>query len=290
MQPVTIKLFLVNGSPIGLRTAELSNWSGKAIAGPRSGLEELLERPELANPGVYMLSGEDAESGSSLIYIGESENVCKRLRQHIRTEEKDYWTHTHIFVSKDENLTKSHIRYIEGRMIEKAENSKQVKVMNSAASGASLPEADRADMDVFIERMIQLLPVLGIHYFTTPATSTDKQSSFNKNKRQLQQLYYSGKGIKATGMRSEGGFTVFTGSEAVRNITNSCPKPAQNYRTKLIEQGILVDIGNCYGFTQDYEFLSPSAASDVVAGGSTSGMLHWKDKQGRSLKDVEREE
>ena len=79
MQSATIKIFLATGSPNGLRTAELSNWSGKAIAGPRTQMSELLGRKELDGPGIYILQGEDAESTEKAVYVGEAENVAKRV-------------------------------------------------------------------------------------------------------------------------------------------------------------------------------------------------------------------
>jgi hypothetical protein len=120
MPSATIKLFLVHGDPKRLRTAELSNWTGKAIAGPRSELDGLLGRDEAAKPGVYFLSGIDSESGKSTVYVGEAENIRGRLRGHL---DKDFWNHVVFFVSKDENLTKAHIRYLEGRLIEQARST-----------------------------------------------------------------------------------------------------------------------------------------------------------------------
>lgn len=35
-QSATVRIFLVKGSPTSIRTAEISNWTGKAVAGPRS--------------------------------------------------------------------------------------------------------------------------------------------------------------------------------------------------------------------------------------------------------------
>ena len=59
MPPATIKLFLPRGDAKSLRTAEISNWTGKAIAAPRTELEDLLQREELDRTGVYILSGND---------------------------------------------------------------------------------------------------------------------------------------------------------------------------------------------------------------------------------------
>jgi hypothetical protein len=127
MSSATIKLFLVHGDPKRLRTAELSNWTGKAIAGPRSELDGVLAREEAAKPGVYFLSGVDSESGKSAVYVGEAESIRDRLRGHL---DKDFWNHVVFFVSKDENLTKAHIRYLEGRLIEQARSVGRAMVMN----------------------------------------------------------------------------------------------------------------------------------------------------------------
>lgn len=111
---MTIKLFLVHGDSDGIRTAEISNWSGKAVAGPRSEIGNFLKREEISSPGVYFLAGVDPETDQPSLYIGEAENVRKRIRQH---QSKDDWSQVIAFNSKDENLTKSHIRYLEGELI-----------------------------------------------------------------------------------------------------------------------------------------------------------------------------
>ena len=85
--------------------------SGKAIAAPRTELDELLQREELDKAGVYILSGADPHSGLPLAYIGEAEVIRERLKQH---KSKDFWISAIVFVSKDENLTKAHVRYLAG--------------------------------------------------------------------------------------------------------------------------------------------------------------------------------
>ena len=200
MKAATIKLFLVHGRPNGLRTAELSNWSGKAVAAPRTEISELLKREELLNPGFYLLTGVDPDSGDRAIYIGEAENVANRLKGHAS---KDFWNAVTVFVSKDENLTKAHIRYLEGALIERADSNSSSVVMNSMSSGARLPESDAAEMDVFLEKCLQLLPVLGVSDFNE---RIDQVSDSNDL------LYCKIKGLTATGKRTANGFLVFAGS------------------------------------------------------------------------------
>ncbi len=96
---------------------------------------------------MYLLTGTDPESGKPAIYIGEAECIKDRVKAHLA---KDFWNQILYFVSKDENLTKSHIRYLEGRLLEQALRAKRCIVKNGQSSGAKLPESDRADMEVFL--------------------------------------------------------------------------------------------------------------------------------------------
>ena len=63
MPGATIKIFLVHGDPKRLRTAELSNWTGKAVAGPRSEFDDVIAREESGSAGVYFLTGNEPETG-----------------------------------------------------------------------------------------------------------------------------------------------------------------------------------------------------------------------------------
>lgn len=279
MASATIKLFLVHGDAKRVRTAELSNWTGKAVAGPRSELDGVLARDEAAKPGVYLLSGTDSESGKPAVYVGEAESIRDRLRGHL---DKDYWNHVFFFISKDENLTKAHVRYLEGRLIEQASSAGRALVMNEQSGGSKLPESDREDMEIFLERIHQLMPVLGADALlpigSTPAGHVEKHI-----------LVCEIKGLRATGHLTPTGFVVLKGSQAVLEERAS----AQRYpytvasRRRLIEDGTLVKDGEHWKFTRDSEFTSPSAAATVVHGGSANGLLAWKNNDGRTLKELE---
>jgi len=72
MTSATIKLFLPRGDAKSLRTAEISNWTSKAVAAPRTELDELLAREELDKAGVYILIGSDPLTNAPRAYIGEA--------------------------------------------------------------------------------------------------------------------------------------------------------------------------------------------------------------------------
>ena len=274
MKPATIKIFLVNGNPESIRTAELSNWTGKAIAGPRSELADLLKREELVKPGVYFLTGVDPALDQPSIYIGEAESVKKRLSQH---QQKDDWSQVVAFVSKDENLTKAHIRYLEGALITLANKAGRAKILNNASSGAKLPESDKADMDVYLDKLIQLLPVMGIELFKLIEAPPPNDEAV---------LYCRIKGLVATGNRSSGGFIVYKGSRAVLTHRASATT-SKRRREGLMKNGVLVPEGDCLVFSRDYEFGSPGQAASSVRGGGTNGLTSWENSKGDCLRDLE---
>jgi len=279
MPAATIKIFLVHGNPKLLRTAELSNWSGKAVAGPRSELEGVLARTETEQSGVYLLTGIDPESGTPAVYVGEAECIKDRVKAHL---DKDFWNQVVFFVSKDENLTKSHIRYLEGSLISQARSANRALVTNGQSSGAKLPEADREDMEVFLEKVNQLLPVLGVELFV----AVSAKGTGGRKSREV--LYCEIKGLKASGYPVPNGFLILKGSEAVhaeRPSVEKWPWP-RNMRQKLVKEGALVDKKDRLVFSDDTEFSSPSAAA-VIHGGHANGLTAWKNAKGQTLKDME---
>jgi len=273
-EPLSIKIFLSKGSSSSLRTAEISNWSGKAIACSRKELDELARREEASRPGVYFLIGNDPESDEPVAYIGEAEEVGKRLKQHIS---KEYWNQVVAFVSKDENLTKAHIKYLEGKLIDIGARAGKGIIQNSQNSGARLPESDQAEMDIFLDRMLKLLPVLGTSLFTVPS---------EVNKSIDERLVCKTKGLVAYGNRTENGFIVYKGSKAVLEERKSAYR-VRKRRSVLIDKGVLVEDGDHYIFDKDYEFTSPSLAAATICGGATNGLTKWRTKEGKTLKEVE---
>ena len=286
-ETATIKIFLRYGDPKRLRIAEISNWTGKAIAAPRSDLDELLLREELQNPGVYFLLGTSIQDGESLVYIGEAETISSRLKQH---KEKEFWNSAIIFVSKDENLTKSHIRYLEGKLIETSQKIGRYKIENAQSSGSKLPEADLNEMEIFLEKISQLLPILGTDLLT-PYIAKPILKLINNEETEVEAtediLYLVTKGLSALGMRSPNGFVVFKGSKAVSNFRESAANWVLKLTNELVSNKTLFNTGSFYEFTKDAEFASPSAAAAVIVGGNANGLTLWKNNKGIALKVIE---
>jgi len=276
----TIKIFLIDGEPNGLKTAELSNWVGQAIVIPRNKLKEIKHRSECIKPAVYFLIGKDSEEALlPTTYIGEAENLWSRLFTH--DSSKDFWQTAIAFVSKDNNLTKAHVRYLESRCLTIANQIKRFNLENSTeASLPTLSEADTAEMEEFLDNLKLLLSALGYPIL---------QEVVSKEQKNVSDPLFTckGKGAIATGRMTNDGFVVYKDSTATSDISKAVIERNQKVIEKLLANNYLEKgSNNLYVFTKDYVFNSPSAASDIILGNSTSGWKKWKAESGKTLETV----
>lgn len=284
----TIRIYLVDGEPTGIRTVELSNWSGKALVGQRSQLATLAKRPEAKRTGVYMLVGPDpVHIGRDRLYIGEGDNVLDRLIAHDRDTSKDFWTQVVLFISKDENLTKAHVRYLERALIDLAKVAARVPLANANHPDTRLlPEPDIADMTYFLDQIQLLLPVLGFT-FLQPVPTAEQLLQAQEGDSVSPLFVMSPVGTAATAREFQGDFIVLKGSTARKEGVASWTAYRQ-LRDQLVQEGQLVPTADdrYYVFQQDVAFKSPSAAAAVVFGGNQNGQLVWKVKDtGQTYKD-----
>lgn len=282
--PFSLRIFVADGDPDGLRIVEKSNWIGKALVFPRALLPQVKTRPELAQTGVYLLLGPRSDGEGDKLYVGEGDPIRHRLESHYA--QKDFWTRAIGFTTATAGqLNKAHVQFLESRLIALARAAKRTPLDNAnQPAEPSLSEADRADMEVFLGHMLGMLPVLGVHAFEqAPKAPAAKEGPV---------LTCKGKGVLATGYEASQGFVVRAGSQATATVNPSFTKMAgpSELRADLLKNGVLVTEGNVLKFTQDYVFSAPSAASDIVLGGSTNGRLSWKDSNGRTLKELQEAE
>lgn len=277
----TIKIFLIDGDPNGRMTCELSNWTGKAYKIPRNKIKDCKDREDVFNTGVYLLFGKD-QDGKELVYIGEAENVLNRLNQHLA--QKDFWNESIVFVSKDENLNKAHIKYLENRLYEITTNVDRYKLENSnTPTQSSISESDRAEMEEYIENIKLLVNTLGHKVFEQKREIQTKKKS---------NVFYinAARGANAKGEPNSDGFLVFKGSRTSKNTVPSLSKSFINLRQNLIEKGILIEFPEYYEFSEDYIFTSPSLAAATVMGRNANGLTEWKLHNGTTLKEYENPE
>lgn len=289
-----VRLFLVDGTPTGLIAAEIMNWTGHVLAGSRSGLENFLKRPELNRTGIYLLLGQNPEdSDSSIVYIGESDTVRERLRLHNKDESKNYWERTCVITSKDSNITKAHARYLEARLIQIVKDLGHSNLGNVATPDpVNLPEADKSDMEFFIEQIQLILPVLGFDFLRSdPSISPiDRDPSKDTttggtDESPLFEIATRDYGIMASARESNGEFVVLKGSFARakwQDDKTTASSPGKKHG-RLIREGKLSavddsDSSELLQFTSDVPFKTPSGASSVIWARHDNGRKSWRVK------------
>lgn len=310
----TLRLFLVDGSSNGIVIAEIINWSGQVIRFPRGRLGEFLTRKESNRTGVYLLSGDDAEvPGRLRVYVGETDNLGMRIKQHANDQDKGFWDYACTISSKDFNLTKSHALFLESKIIDRASYADRVTLENTQQSlYENIPESDLSDMSYFFDQLSVVLPALGYELFSPRALDTTQSIAVSTNNTSvldfdakaierrspleprtgpdaIQVILRDAKfGIEAKGLESNGEILVVSGSQA-RGENESEVNVYRSLRERLIKEGKLATTEDprVLVFKTDVLFNSPSAASAVILDRNDNGRNSWRAvESNRTLNDV----
>lgn len=300
-KPRSINIFLLDGDPNGIRVAQIMMSTIQAIAFRRNKMGEVRKTfPEIERPGVYILIGEDEnEHDRQLAYIGESEGVGARLAYHNSNEAgrdaKGFWTDTVVLISKDENLTKSHARYVEACLIRGVVSNPRWTLPNTRTpsdDAGKLPLPDRAAMDEFVDQTKTLVGALGWDLFREVRGRATEIAQVEglPDVRPVGNLRFSfrGEGFAAEMMLGPSGdFVILSGSKARVRTTATIPRGTIALRGMLIDKGVLSQVGDFLIFTSDYSFSSASAAAATVIGASANGRILWKLPDGRTYAEWE---
>ncbi|GAB5406656.1 MAG: GIY-YIG nuclease family protein [Aureliella sp.] len=275
----TIQIYLPTGEPRGIRIAEITTRIVQAVLIPRSDLAQGKPRKELDLPGIYFLFGEDEEGAKPIVYIGQTEDARKRFDSHNKT--KTFWKTAVFCVSKTQNFTQAHIRYLEWYCMQRAKEVNRYSLDNGQVPDNStyVPEPMEAELlDVF-ETISTLVSTLGYPVFEPVAKQSSATITF----------YCRGGGSDGKGELVEDGFVVFEGSKARMDVAPSGASSVNPQREKLLTAGVIEETNGEYVFTQDYLFSSPSTAAAVVLGRTANGWVEWKDKDGSTLSEIHRD-
>lgn len=278
-RPTNIRIFLADGTPEGLRIIEKSNWTGRGFDFARADWTRVRTRADFGKPGVYVLAG-PADDGGVVVYIGEADELRARLNMHHAG--LDFWTRAIAFVSKDENLNKAGVKYLESRLVTLATSATRAQIRNgNIPSAPFLSEADEAEAAGFLEEMLPIYPILGLTAFENVVASAATTAT--------PQLHLEGPAAKASGRDTAEGFIILEGSLARPSETNSLPSFVRVIRKKLIADKILEPSGQSLRLTKDWIFSSPSTAAMAMLGRPANGRTEWSDASGRTLKAIQEE-
>ena len=276
MKAQTIQIFLPQGNANGIRIAEITSRTIQVICIPRKELGEALKRPECQNVGIYFLFGEDEVSGKQQVYIGEAEDCAQRLRNH--QQNKDFWTHALVCVSKTQFFTKAHVKFLENHSYIEAEKvGRYILANGNVPTKSHVSEPVIADLLDNFETITTLCATLGYKPFTALVEKKQRKLYICKGKKAVAQGDYTSEG-----------FIVLKGATVNKETTKSSHKYLIDLRTQLIDQGILIDNGDTYKLTEDKLFSSPSTAAACVLARNANGWVEWKNKEGKTLDEIER--
>lgn len=278
---ITITNYLSTGDPEGVIFAYMSNWTGQAIKIPRNLFADNKGISELLRPGIYFLLGQNTDNpDDKMVYIGEANNLSERIIQHLRDSDKAFAETIICFSSKDENLTVSHTKYLELKIIRHISSSSEFRLTNKKdGNSINLPKMVQDEMDDYFDNMKVILPTLGY--------SVLHQSKVTSKKAEV--FYLEVSGYKATGILTSNGIEVQKGSEMKKEETPSLSGSYSNLRKTIQEKRIVENKFGKLVFIENYEFTSPSTAAAIILGYSVNGRVTWKDKVGKTLKEFEEE-
>lgn len=268
----TVTTYLIDGDPKGTQYAFISNKICQMFVVPRSNLSYLNTQEKLQKPAFYILLGEN-EAIKPQAYIGETENFRERVKDH--DSKKPFWQKALIFVSKDADMTKADVQYLEFKAIVEAKKANTFVLSDNKQTPKSpnLPEYQKDAMDEFFEDVKFLSSFIGCNIFEAAHPKAEHL------------FYCKGRGCDAIGFYSSEGFTVLKGSIIAPTMV-----PSFNWKEKrvaMLQEYTIVE-GEKFVMTSDKTFSSPSTAADFCVGSSNNGWLVWKDTDGNTLDFVYR--
>lgn len=307
MAEKVLTTILLGGARSGITKTKMSNWNGLIFSSPRDKLSELLKEPKVQSSGVYLLIGQDEDNPlKTAIYVGESDSVANRFRQHLSDERKDFAGRFLVAVAGDNSLSKTKVKELEAKLVSWAHSQQNLVVKNSTTpSGSNLDDFDKAEIAEFLRNVLIVLEHTGIGFSdfamgpVAPAISGAPKGAFEASNIVTKDeigddpkpwFVFEVGNAKAIGRPDNRGFLVQEGSTAAKSSGSLVNRDAE-YRELLVRDQILQEHplrSNLLVFSKDHRFPSSSKAAGVVKDGNCSGPSNWKiPDTGQTLRDWE---
>ncbi|MDA0765388.1 MAG: GIY-YIG nuclease family protein [Verrucomicrobia bacterium] len=282
--PKTIQIFLPGGDPRGIRIAEITTRIVQVIEVPRSLLGDFLQMPECSQVGIYYLIGE-SENGEPKVYIGQTGELGKRLRQHNSDERRDFWERALVLISRTNSLTQTHALFLEWHSLQMAKAAGRYSDENgNNGSKPHTPAPLEAECLEIFDTGRTLIASLGFPIFNPLVSPTSEPNT--------DELFYcKGSGANGSGVFTPEGFVVLKGSTGRReNVPSIAGTATERAREKLLGTDVVRIDGDTIIFEKDHLFASPSAAAIALKGRTANGWVEWKNALNKTLDEVKRQQ
>lgn len=279
--PKTIQIFLPGGDPQGIRVAEITTRIVQVIEVPRSLLQDFMKMPESGQVALYFLIGEASDGGDLTVYVGQTGDVRTRLADH--NKKKDFWLRALVLISRTNTLTQTHALFLEWHCLQAAKNAGRYAADNgNSGSKPHTPAPLEADCLEIFDTGRALLATLGHPLFDPVGVSGTSG--------QVDEVFTcTGSGVNGRGIYTPEGFVVLKGSIGRRaNVASIVGTADERGRRKLIESGVMREVGETVVFEKDHLFSSPSTAAVALMGRTANGWIEWKNNDGKTLDAVKR--
>lgn len=287
-----INMFLMDGEVTGKIKCTLSNWTGVIYKIPRIQLADLKSRDEMKQSGIYFLFGRDEDKQKNITYIGQATNrkngegVLLRVQEHTRDSHADYFNDVIILTTQNNSFGPTEISYLENKFTQLAKESGRYIVKNgNEPNPGNVTEEKQSELDEVVENVLMIVGTLGYRVFIPMTTKVDQQA-----RNEVEQYLYLKRKMKKSDQiieskceRTTEGFVVLEGSQVEMIDSPAIPTSLKELRKELIKANVIKG-----GILQEKQlFSSPSYAAAFVLGMNTNGRMDWKDKDGKTLKELE---
>ena len=279
--PKTIQIFLPGGDPRGIRIAEITTRIVQVIEVPRSLLQDFLKMPESGQVALYFLFGSADEGADMRVYVGQTGDLRARLVSH--NQSKDFWQRALVLISRTNSLTQTHALFLEWYCLQATRKAGRYADENgNSGSRPHTPPPLEADCREIFETGRTLLATLGYPLFdpvVAPSASQHDDDVFT----------CTSAGTDCRGLYTPEGFVVLKGSVGRRaNVPSIIGTSDERFRNRLIETGVMSEVGDTVVFDKDHLFSSPSMALIALLGRTANGWKEWKGKDGATLDELKR--
>ena len=276
------KIIVENEYANGIRIITTGLSTIKITIFPRYSLPQYLTSEMSKKQGLYMLYNE-VSNGDQSLYIGETEVMGERLKQHDKTMGKHFWTHTIVCQETGCNLNKAHYKNLEYKIHHLATQSGRATIINkSIPTQSKLSEEDEVLASEFLEIIRQTLVLFNYKFLEMPVLGAFEEDM---------DVFYLAMGAVSGKMRVENPnrMLLLPGSTC---MMKSKTEVGENFypmiieKQQMIKNNILqiIDDTNIAVVQKDIVFDSENeAAAFVLMRDDIEGAEVWRDMQGYSF-------